>query len=127
MSKGIAEVLLGKGRISGIYRVGLHISMSYLEVKVFHNIKGTPKDTLKTSHLIIHTPTKVYEAGVHGANLPGDLVEPLDHDLVGIACFFTLFVICSHHYQSHINWTRAIVDGRYRSVSTVNTTKIKEN
>ncbi len=70
-----------------VYRVGLHISKSCLGVKVFHGIKGTPREGQKASHLIANTPTKVYEAGVHGANSPGDLVKSLNYDLAGIACF----------------------------------------
>jgi hypothetical protein len=70
-----------------VYRVGLHISKTYLRVKVFHGIKGTPGERQRASHLIANTPTKVYEAGVHGVNSPGDLVESLDYDLISIACF----------------------------------------
>ena len=70
-----------------IYRVGLHISKSCLRVKVFHSIKGTPRERQRALYLIANTPTKVYEAGVHEANSPGDLVETLDKDLISIACF----------------------------------------
>ena len=54
---------------------------------MIHGIKGTPGEGCKTLNLIANTPTIVYEAGVRGAKLPGDLVEYIDYDLVGIIEF----------------------------------------
>jgi hypothetical protein len=54
---------------------------------MIHGIKGTPWEGFRVSNSITNTPTKVYEAGVHGAKSPGDLVESLDYDLIGTICF----------------------------------------
>ena len=51
---------------------------------MIHGIKGTPRERCKASNLIANTPTIFYEAGVRGAKSPGDLVEYIDYDLVGI-------------------------------------------
>mgnify|MGYP003703027985 CR=1 FL=1 len=68
-----------------LYRRRSDVSKSYLEIKMIHGIKGTPREGCKASNLIANTPTTVYEAGVHKAKLPGDLVIYIDYDLVGIA------------------------------------------
>ena len=85
-----------------VYHVGLHIPKSYLRVKVLHGIKGTPRGRQRASHLINHTPTKVYEAGVQGAKSPGDLVESLDYDLVGTICFD--YSLCNMFLSSSISY-----------------------
>nr|BAD35331.1 hypothetical protein [Oryza sativa Japonica Group]BAD35401.1 hypothetical protein [Oryza sativa Japonica Group] len=70
-----------------LYRIRSNVSESYLEIKIIHGIKGTPKEGCKASNLIANTPTIVYEARVREAKLPGDLVEYLDYDLIGIIDF----------------------------------------
>jgi hypothetical protein len=47
-----------------------------------HDIKGTPGEGCKASNIIANTLAIAYEAGVHGAKSPGDLVEYIDYDLV---------------------------------------------
>jgi hypothetical protein len=54
---------------------------------MIHDIKETPREGYRASNLIANTPTIVYEAGVRGAKSPGDLVEYIDNDLIGIVCF----------------------------------------
>ena len=46
--------------------------------------KRDPREGCKASNLITNTPTIVCEAEVRGAKSPGDLVEYIDYDLVGI-------------------------------------------
>ncbi len=67
-----------------LYRTRFDVSESYLEIKMVHGIKGTPREGWKASDFIINTPTIVYEAGVRRAKSPRDLVEYIDYDLVGI-------------------------------------------
>ena len=64
-----------------------------MEIKIIHCIKGTPGEGCKVSNLIANTPTTVYEAGAHGAKSPGDLVEFIDYDLVGIVGFIYSYCI----------------------------------
>jgi hypothetical protein len=54
---------------------------------MIRGIKGTPGEGCKASNLIANTPTIVSEVGVREAKSPGDLVEYIDYDLVGIINF----------------------------------------
>jgi hypothetical protein len=60
---------------------------------MIYDIKGTPGEGCKASNFIANTPTIVYETGVRGAKSPGDLVELIDYDLVGIVCF--VYFLCN--------------------------------
>jgi hypothetical protein len=54
---------------------------------MIHGIKGTPREGFRASNLIANTPTIVYEDGAREVKSPGDLVKPIDYDLVGIVEF----------------------------------------
>lgn len=54
---------------------------------MIHGIKGIPREGCKASNIIANTLTIAYETRVRGAKSPGNLVESINHDLVGIVSF----------------------------------------
>ncbi len=75
-----------------LYCIGSDVLRSFLGVKMIYGIKGTQGGVqgIEFHRQYIH---KVYEAGVHGAKSPGDLIELIDYDLVGIICF--VYSLCN--------------------------------
>jgi hypothetical protein len=85
-----------------LYRYRSYILKPFLGVKMIHGIKGTPWEGFRVSNSITNAPTKVYEAEVHGAKPPGDLVKTLDYDLVGVICFD--YSLCNLFSSSSISY-----------------------
>ncbi len=81
---------------------------SFLGVKMIHGIKGTPGEGWKASNSIANTPTIVYEAEYTEPSRQEISSNPSTTISSVSSASTTLFVICSHHYQFYINWTRAI-------------------
>ena len=80
----IYKVLLGKDRVS---IVPCRVRYVFEETKMIHSIKWTLWEECRASNLIANTPTTAYGARAHGGKSPGDLIESIDYDLVGIAIF----------------------------------------
>jgi hypothetical protein len=97
----ISKVLLGRDRVSVIpYQV--RYPQTFLGDQDDPQYKRDPWERFRASNSMANTPTKVYEAGVHGANSSRDLIESLDYDLVGTICFDYSF--CNLFSSSSISY-----------------------